>query len=62
MADLQFINRTSLFQITMFKKLLAICRPPVYSRHDDLWKYTRWQGKGPGTRWFISSITKYKLR
>jgi len=60
-ADVQFINRTSLFQITMFKKFLAICKPPVYSRHDDLWKYIRWQGKGPGTCWFISNITKYKL-
>jgi len=62
MADLQFINRTSLLQITMFKKVLAISKPPVYSRHDDLWKYTRWQEKGPGTSWFISNITKYKLR
>jgi len=61
MADLQFINRTSLFQITMFKKHLVTCKPPVYSRHDDLWKYTRWEGKGPSTRCFISSITKNKL-
>lgn len=59
MADLQFINKTSLFQITMFKKLLAICKPPVYSCHDNMWKYTGWQRNVPVTRWFISSITKY---